>query len=110
MDVVTTGNYFATIAELRNEWPVQGPQAAAVLDLIDTLPEAVLLGAVTDRRGRSGIAIAIATATRWGGTFRDILVFDPETGALTSSEVVYLGGHPEIDIPDDTVMSYAAWR
>jgi hypothetical protein len=103
-----TGWYFSGLYALRTEWALTGPQAAAVLEFIGTLPDVELLGEVTDRLGRTGIALATETAQ--DGAFRDVLVFDPETGNIISYESTYLGGHPDIDLPVDSVQNFTAWK
>lgn len=102
------GELFRAITDLRNEWALTGAQTAAVLELVNGLPGVTVAGEVTDRLGRAGMAIA--TETRSDGAFRDLLVFDRQTGALLSAEQVYLGGIPGIDLDSPTVLDYTAWK
>lgn len=103
-DDTPTGFYFAALEDIRGTWPLTGPQAAGALDFIGTLPDVELLGEVTDRLGRTGIAIATETESH-----RFVLVFDRETGLLLSAERSYLGGLPDFDYPPG-VMSFTAWK
>lgn len=102
------GEYFRAVMDLRNEWGFNGMQTAAVLELIRTLTGVSVAGRVTDRLGRPGIAVT--TETRSGGNFRDLLIFDENTGELLSAEQVYLGGDPTIDLDSPTVLDYIAWK
>jgi hypothetical protein len=104
----TTGDYFRAITDLRNEWALDGAQTAALLDFIRELPDTNLAGDVIDRLGRAGVAIT--TDSRSGGSFRDLLIFNEHTGAILSSEQVYLGGLPEIKLEYPTVLDYVAWK
>lgn len=104
----STGDIFRGIQDLRNEWALEGRQAAALLELVGSLPDVELLGMVTDRLGRDGVAIQ--TTTRVDGAFRDILVFDPDSGSLIAAESVYLGGAENVPLPENTVISYIAWK
>lgn len=103
-DDTPTGFYFAALEDIRSGWPLTGPQAAGALDFIGSLPDVELLGEVTDRLGRTGIAIATETETH-----RFVLVFDRQTGLLLSAERSYLGGVPDFDYPPG-VMSFTAWK
>lgn len=104
----TSGEWFAAIESLAYDWKLDGPQTAAVLEFISTLPGVEVAGYVTDRLGRDGIAIT--TTTRLDGAFTDTLIFDSSTGRLLSSEQVYRGGLKQLDIPYPTVFSYVAWK
>ncbi|PZQ88945.1 MAG: hypothetical protein DI534_09160 [Leifsonia xyli] len=103
-----TGEVFRAIVDLRNEWELTGPQTAAVLELLRDRPDVAALGTVTDRLGRTGIAVA--TQTRLDGAFRDLLIFAPGTAQLLSAEDVYLGGIPDLKLESPTVMNYIAWK
>lgn len=104
----SAGGFFRAIVDLRNEWTLTGQQTAAVLEFIRTLPDVTVAGEVTDRLGRTGVAIA--TESRSDGAFRDLLIFAPDTGALLSAEQVYLGGLPDVHLPGPTVLDYTAWK
>jgi hypothetical protein len=104
----TTGEWFKAINDLRADWPLDGAQNTAILQVIATLPDVTVAGTVTDRLGRTGVAVQ--TDSRADGKFRDILVFDSATGMLISSEFVYLGGLTDISLPAMTVLDYTAWK
>jgi hypothetical protein len=104
----TAGDYFRAVQDLRNEWPLSGPQCATVLDLVAVLPDVELLGEVVDRLDRPGLAFS--TSTRMGGAFEDVLIFSPDTGCLLSAEEVYLGGLDEVALDERTVTNYTAWK
>lgn len=107
-DSTPTGLYFTALRDVRLDWATTGPQAAAVLELVGTLPDVELLGEVTDRLGRTGIAVS--TEMTLDDTVRNVLVFDPTTGNLLSNEITYLGGSSGLDIPVGSVMQYLAWK
>jgi hypothetical protein len=102
------GDYFNAIQDLRHDRNLTGPQTAAMLQMLASLPGVRVAGEVTDRLGREGLAVE--TTSRYGGAFRDLLVFDRSTGMLLSAETEYLGGIDEITVPYPTVISYIAWR
>jgi hypothetical protein len=104
----TPGDFFRAITSLRNEWVFTGAQTAAVLEFIQGLPHVEVAGQVTDRLGRHGVAIA--TNSRSGGAFRDMLIFDRATGALLSTEQIYLGGLSGVPLKASTVLDYTAWK
>lgn len=104
----SAGEIFTAVTRMADEWRLDGPQTAAVLQLIGELPGVSVGGEVTDRLGRDGIALQ--TETRAGGSFRDTLVFDAMTGRLLSAEEVYLGGVAGYDLPFPTVFAYTAWK
>ena len=108
VDGSTAGEWFKAIQDLRMDWPLSSAQNVALLELIKTLPDVTVAGSVTDRIGRNGIALQ--TETRAGGKFRDLLIFDSNTGLLNSAEDVYLGGLDDIDLPAMTVLNYTAWK
>lgn len=102
------GDYFRAVQDLRNEWPLSGPQCAAVLDLLADLRDVELLGEVIDRLDRPGLAFS--TSTRMGGAFEDVLIFSPDTGCLLSAEVIYVGGLDDVALAERTVTNYTAWK
>ena len=66
-----------------------------------------LLGTVTDRLGRAGIAVELTSRTR--PQFSVTLVLDAETRRIIAADTVYLGGVPELDLPRGSIVEYAAW-
>lgn len=104
----TAGDWFKAVQDLRADWPLDGAQNAALLDLVAALPDVSVAGTVTDRLGRTGVAVE--TDSRAGGTFRDILIFDSKTGFLISAEDVYRGGLDDVTLPAMTVLNYTAWK
>ncbi|AYF97202.1 hypothetical protein D7I47_02350 [Protaetiibacter intestinalis] len=106
-DSPSTGDYFRAIHDLSLEWVLDGPQMAAVYELVAELPDVTVAGTTTDRLGRAGVGIE--TATRVG--FRDVLIFDENTGGLLSAEETYLGGLDWLkNTPSPTVFSYVSWK
>jgi len=104
----TTGDYFAAVQSLRDEWAFDGEQTAALTELVASLPDVTMLGETTDRLGRAGIAFA--TRTNGDGTFQTVLIFDRASGALIAFENTYLGGNPDVALPSPSVVNYIAWK
>lgn len=107
-ETTSAGEFFRAITDLRNEWTLTGPQTTAVIEFIRDLPNVTVAGGVTDRLGRSGVAVS--TESRSGGAYRDLLIFAPDTGVLLSAEQIYLGGIPDVRTPASTVLDYTAWK
>nr|WP_281360953.1 CU044_5270 family protein [Schumannella luteola] len=105
---LTTGDYFNEAESVRNEWVLSGARSAALLELIRSLDGVEMLGRVTDRLNRPGIAFQAKSGEK--GSFRTILIFDETTGALLSSERVYIGGAKDVTYPSGSVVSYTAWK
>lgn len=103
-----TPQVFNAVAQLSNEWELDGVQTAAILRHLLELPEVYVLGEVEDRLERRGIAVA--TDSSQEGAFRDLLIFSTEDGALLSSERIYLGGMPELGLAEPSVVTYTAWK
>ncbi len=107
-DASTTGDYFAAVQSLRDEWALDGEQTTALTQLLASLPDVTMLGETTDRLGRTGIAFA--TRTIGDGTFQTVLIFDSASGALIAFENTYLGGNPDVPLPSPSVVNYIAWK
>jgi hypothetical protein len=90
-------------------WGVQvldPPVQAAFLRLLATKDDVRVLGPVTDRIGREGIAVTVSTAVELpadpsvadpGITTTYTLTFDPRTGALLADEVAEVAEEAEVD-------------
>jgi hypothetical protein len=81
---------FLAVRDLYSIYAVPQQTRAQVLRILADLPGISWRGAVTDRAGRAGVAISVDTATT-----REILIFDPKTGALLAWD--------EVERSNDTV-------
>ncbi|MFG2044029.1 CU044_5270 family protein [Dactylosporangium sp. NPDC048998] len=84
---------FAAAVNLLFDTPVAPPVRAAVYRVLADLTSVRTLGAVTDARGRSGIAVVIETnntpaeqAADSGGPTQVSIVFDPQSGRALAFE------------------------
>jgi len=78
-----------TAADLYRFHALTPRQRAAVLQVLADTDGLVDRGQVTDRAGRPGVAISV-DGSESGVQVRDILIFDPVTGALLSHEQLLL--------------------
>jgi len=69
------------------------------------IPGVELVGPVSDRAGRAGIAVAMRDEAN---RIRHMLIFDPETSALLGEEEIVLEGNV-LDYPEGTVIGYATY-
>ncbi|MHC6219845.1 CU044_5270 family protein [Arthrobacter sp. MMS24-S77] len=102
---------FQTIGFFVGYWNLSNAQEHAVLGAVAKLPGLAVLGEVTDRLGRPGIALSVETQDERYGTSRNILVVDPTTGRILATEEDYVQGPPDGGKPlgpVPTVMRYIA--
>ena len=95
-------------SEYRDTWTSQivSPELqAAYLGVLADQPGIDVLGAVTDRAGRAGIAVATQAGDR-----KTVLIFDEATGALLGYEEIATGvGATEFPVPLPSTVSYIVW-
>ena len=72
---------FVMVGDLLRERAAPPALRAALYKVAAGIKGVELVGSVTDRAGRRGVAVAI-TSTYTGARVRDVLVFDPVTSAL----------------------------
>ena len=78
---------FIIVGDLLRETVAEPALRAALFRVASTIDGIELVGEVTDRAGRRGVALGITT-DYWGGLIRRQLVFDPETWELLAEEEV----------------------
>jgi hypothetical protein len=100
---------FAAVTDLRLEWQVNGPARAALLQLLGHAPGVMVLGAVHDRLGRPGLALA-TDSSRSGLPTRYVLVIDPKTGNVIDSEQWLTTTAGKLDVRIPSVIAYTAFR
>jgi hypothetical protein len=104
-----TGELFVAVTDLASEWRSTPATQAALMGVLAAAPGVRALGSVTDRAGRVGTAIAADSAFT-GLPVRYVLVFDPHTGALLSSEQWLTTTAGALDVPVPSVIQYHLWR
>lgn len=87
----------------RNPTPAQESAILAVLQTADGIS---VLGSVTDRLGRPGVAFA--ASTNEGAQLEHLLIVSPD-GTLLGAETIYRGGG-SINLPNPSVMEYIVWK
>ena len=102
----TSGEYLSAIRLLLSEKALSSEQEAALIGFLATLPDIEVVGAVTDRLGREGVAFS--TESRSPGEYRDTLVLSASAGIL-SYEVTYIGSS-RTDVQAPAVIEYIAWK
>lgn len=102
----SAANAFAAIRYLLMEQRLDGPQTAALLEFLATLPDYSIEGTTTDRLGRPALVL---TAPRPAGEFTDSLLLDPSTGQVLGSETTYTGTS-RTDLTAPAVTEYHAWE
>ncbi|WP_417561904.1 hypothetical protein [Microbacterium sp.] len=99
--------YWGALRMLMTEWTLTPQQNAAALQLLEKTGDLSVLGTVTDRMGRAGIAVSIASTVR--PQFTVTLVLDATTRRIIAADTVYVGGVNGIDLAPGSVVEYAAW-
>ncbi len=99
--------YWGAIGTLLDEWTLSPAQQAAAIELLQDAGGVSILGTVTDRLGREGIALSIRSEAR--PQFGATIVLDRESRRIIASDTVYLGGIERLDVPDGSVIEYSAW-
>lgn len=103
---LTAGQTFNEIQSILIFCPITPAQEAAILRHLAQLGTIQVLGDVTDRLHRQGIAFI--AKDRDPGQYEDILIISPETGSIIAGEIIYVG-NTRTDIPAPTVIDYNAW-
>ena len=98
---------WGAVDALLDEWMLSGEQSAAALELLMRTGDVELLGSVTDRLGREGVALSVTAEQR--PAFDVTVVLDEDTRQFIAADVVYRGGSDTLDLPADTVIEYTAW-
>lgn len=101
------GSLVGSVADAWSADPALSPSVnAGLLRVLADQPGLAVLGTVTDRAGRQGIAISGNVSN--GYTEQRILVVDPSTGRLLSYETVFLSGD-ELPVDAPATTGYTLW-
>lgn len=98
---------WGAISALRDVWSLSPSQQASALELLQASGGLGVLGAVTDRFGRDGIALQIASVDR--PSFSATIVLDAASREIIAADVIYLGGTRRLNVPANSVIQYSAW-
>ncbi|KJL34685.1 hypothetical protein [Microbacterium azadirachtae] len=99
---------WGAISAIRDEWALSPAQQAAALQLLRDAGGVSVLGTVTDRLGRSGIALKIASTKR--PQFTATVVLDAGTREIIAADTIYQGGSTmKLKIAPGSVIEYKAW-
>ncbi|MHB1329971.1 MAG: hypothetical protein ACYC2K_17365, partial [Gemmatimonadales bacterium] len=100
-------DYWGAFTVLMSEWTLTPAHHATMLQILQQSDGLELLGNVTDRLGRDGIAIRLTSPTR--SAFEVTIIIDSDTRQIIASDVVYAGGLGILDEPAGSVVEYSAW-
>ena len=108
VDPTRTGSE-ATIIDVQDLFSaryVSPPARAAILRVLAAVPGLVCHDQVTDRLGRTGIAVSLNTETRDAPALRHSLIFDPATGQLLAYEQRLTAREPDFRVPAGKIYLY----
>lgn len=99
---------WGAISALRDEWALNRDQQAAALQLLRVAGGTSVLGTVTDRFGREGIALKVSSTAR--PQFAATVVLSAQSGEIIAADITYLGGSAQrLDVKPGSVVEYKAW-
>lgn len=99
---------WGVVSSIRDSWVLSPTQQAAALQLLRDAGGVTVLGTVTDRLGRSGIALKIASMKR--PQFTATVVLDAGTREIIAADTIYQGGSKlKLDVAPGSVIDYKAW-
>ena len=103
--------YVQTVGFMMEDWKFDQDQTKALLGSILKLDGMEVLGTTIDRWNREAVVFGVDTRRTEGGTYRTMLLFNPETGRLTNYSEEYLTDKEPAETPDfasNTVVRYFA--
>lgn len=101
---------FVAVTDLALDRPISSQLEAAVLRVLANLPGLIDSGSVTDRAGRTGVAVSLISRRDYPGEYRDryTLIFAP-TGTLLGEEETLISGTGKLNVRIPAVISYTAF-
>ncbi len=102
-----TAPTFENVAGVWHDQVIRPRVQAALLKILANKPKITVSGRVTDRAGRTGVAVSTVSSYS-GGPERYTLIFNPETGMLLDSEEVFLTAGA-LPIKPPAVGGYTVW-
>jgi hypothetical protein len=112
VDVDVGGSMFHHFGDVLREARATPEQRAAAYEALARVPGVILVGEVTDRFGRPGVAVAMDVTYNppTGHHFRTILVFDPETADLLEERWEVLPSNRYRRLPAGLIEAYATYE
>ena len=104
-----SGELFTAISDLALEWHADPAAWSALLRVVAGARDVRLLGDVTDRAGRPGVAVA-TDSTFTGLPTRWVMVLDRSTGRLLAIEQWLTTTAGKLHVPIPSVIDYMLWR
>ena len=99
---------WGVVSSIRDSWALSPAQQAAALQLLRDAGGVSVLGAVTDRFGRTGVALQLASENR--PQFTATLVLDAATHEIIAADTIYRGGSTmKPAVAPGSVIEYKAW-
>jgi hypothetical protein len=103
-------HYLRAIATMFKNHCLDNAQRAAVVKVLADTDGLVFHTGIVDRIGRAAVAVSVTSPSPTaGGELRDLLVFDPQTGALLSHEQVVQVNAPHSAARQAVVYSYVLY-
>jgi hypothetical protein len=111
-DVDVGGSMFLHFSDVLREARATPEQRAAAYEALARVPGLTLVGEVTDRLGRPGVAVALDAVDNepTGFLFRYVLVFDPKTADLLEERREVLPGNRYRGLPAGMIEAYATYE
>jgi hypothetical protein len=111
-DVYVRQGMFQHFSDVLREARATPEQRAAAYEALARVPGLTLLGEVTDRLGRLGVAVALDILENepTDHLYRYVLVFDPETADLLEERFEILPGNRYRGLAAGTVEAYATYE
>jgi hypothetical protein len=111
-DAHVSAGMFHHFSDVLREARATPDQRAAAYEALARVPHVRLLGEVTDRFGRRGVAVAMNAYDNEpsGFLFRHVLVFDPETADLLEERREVLPGNRHRGLPAGLIEAYATYE
>ncbi|MGH2922080.1 MAG: CU044_5270 family protein [Gaiellaceae bacterium] len=112
VDVDVGGSMFLHFSDVLREARATPEQRAAAYEALARVPGLTLVGEVTDRLGRPGVAVALDVVENEpsGFFFRYVLVFDPKTADLLEERREVLPGNRYRGLPAGMIEAYATYE
>jgi hypothetical protein len=99
---------FVNFTDLADRQPLSPPVEAAILRLLALQPDVINSGTVTDRDGRSGVAVSLESDYT-GVEILYTLIFSPGTGSLLEADQTLTGSPGKLDVPQGSVLAYTTF-
>ncbi|WGD37696.1 sigma factor-like helix-turn-helix DNA-binding protein [Lysinibacter sp. HNR] len=100
-------DYMNATQALLGEWTLTPREHAAILKLFASFQNFTLVGEVTDRGGREGVAFRLTSPNH--SRYQRLLILGKTSGRIISSETIYIGGS-DIGLPAPSVVNYVLWK